>query len=90
MHEVYLTRKAQKELKKIDHTDRDRVLNAIDELQKDPFPHGSKKLTGNPIDDSDDDFWRLRVGDYRVIYTTEDDDLVVLVVRVRHRREAYR
>ena len=90
MHDVYLTRKAQKELKKIDRSDRDRILDAVDDLQNDAFPPGSKKLRGNPVDDTDRSFWRLRVGDYRVIYTTEDDHLVVLVVRVRHRKDAYR
>ena len=90
MPAVYLERRAEKELKKLDPPIRDRILEAIDALQHDPFPAGSTKLKGNPIDRSDNDFWRIRVGDYRVIYTTEEGDLVVVVVRVRHRKDAYR
>lgn len=90
MRKVFLERQAEKELKKLGPSVRTRVLDAIDALQNDPFPPGSRKLSGNPVDDSANAFWRIRVGDYRVIYTTEEDHLVVVVVRVRHRKDAYR
>ncbi|MBF0283385.1 MAG: type II toxin-antitoxin system RelE/ParE family toxin [Magnetococcales bacterium] len=54
------------------------------ELESDPRPSGSLKLAGRP------DAWRMRVGDYRVLYSIEDERLIVLVVKVAHRREVYR
>jgi mRNA interferase RelE/StbE len=64
------------------------VLKRIDakilSLGRDPRPAGVKKLAGH------EGFLRVRVGDYRIIYQVEDDRLVVLVVRVGHRREVYR
>lgn len=90
MYSVEITRKAEKELGKLSHEAQDRLVKAMRALADDPRPPGSKKLTGNPIDTGDDDFYRIRVGDYRVIYTIEEGRLLVLVVRVRHRREAYR
>jgi mRNA interferase RelE/StbE len=53
-------------------------------LADDPRPQGSEKITGS------DDLYRIRSGDYRAIYTIQDDRLVVLVVRVAHRRDVYR
>ena len=63
---------------------RRRIARAIDRLAADPRGGSTTKLRGT------DDLWRLRVGDYRVIYQVRDDVLLVLVIRVRHRREAYR
>ena len=68
-----------------------RVLEAMRALARDPFPEGAKQLSGNPMpDEGEGVFFRLRVGDYRMIYTIEEKRLLVLVVRVRHRRDAYR
>jgi mRNA interferase RelE/StbE len=53
-------------------------------LADDPRPHGAKKLVGA------DRTYRIRVGDYRIVYEIGDEVLVVLVIRVAHRREAYR
>jgi mRNA interferase RelE/StbE len=89
MYEVYLTRRAQKEIGKLSHEVQDRVLEAIDGLMEDPTPHGCKKLKGDLLGD-EFDYYRIRVGDYRVIYTLDDEEADVLVARVRHRREAYR
>lgn len=61
-----------------------RIRRAIDALANDPFPPGVKKLRGP------EGWYRIRVGDYRVVYDVEHHRLVVLVVRVAHRREAYR
>jgi mRNA interferase RelE/StbE len=62
---------------------RDRVTAAIDALAHDPRPPGAMKLAGR------DDF-RIRVGDYRVVYAVDDRARIVLVARIAHRREAYR
>ena len=61
----------------------DRVKKAVDGLIVDPRPRGAIKLKG------EDNLWRIRVGDYRVVYAIEDEQLVVLVVRVANRKDAY-
>ncbi|MBN1174503.1 MAG: type II toxin-antitoxin system RelE/ParE family toxin [Micromonosporaceae bacterium] len=61
-----------------------RILRRISSLADDPRPSGVLKLSGST------DLWRIRVGDYRVIYSIVDDILVVTVVEVGHRREVYR
>jgi mRNA interferase RelE/StbE len=53
-------------------------------LAADPRPRGSKKIKGGR------NLWRIRIGDYRVVYTVDDPDAIVDVVAVRHRRDAYR
>lgn len=61
-----------------------RLDAAILALAEDPRPRGSKKLAG------EDNLWRIRVGLYRVVYTVKDDVLIVLVLKIGHRREVYR
>ena len=80
---VEILRSAQKQLAKIDGQDRERIIDAIRALANDPRPAGSKKLSGRSA-------WRIRIGTYRVIYEVHDERLLVLVVAVVHRREAYR
>jgi mRNA interferase RelE/StbE len=81
--ELVIERRAQKALARIEKRERDRIANAIRGLAHDPRPPGAKKLTAR-------DAYRLRVGEYRVLYEIEDHRLVVLVVDVGHRREIYR
>lgn len=69
-------------LKRIDHQDRDRIRGAIALLGQDPRPPGAKALRGR-------DGLRVRVGNYRIIYTVQDDILVVVVVTLGHRRDIY-
>lgn len=61
-----------------------RVRGAIQALKVDPRPPGSKKLKG------EGDKWRIRVGDYRVVYLIEDGNLVILIIDVGHRKDIYR
>lgn len=63
-----------------------RIRSAIDHLAVDPRPSGVVRLTNT----SSKPAWRIRVGDYRVIYEIHDDQLLVLVIRIGHRREVYR
>ncbi len=63
--------------------DRDRIIDSIRGLAHDPRPQGVKKLTGRAG-------WRIRVGNYRVIYEIHDDRLLILVVSVGHRQDVYR
>lgn len=82
-HRVELTTAAARQLRKLPRPARDRLLTAIENLSAEPRPRGATKLIG------EDTAWRLRVGDYRVIYDVLDDVLTVLIVRVAHRREVY-
>lgn len=61
-----------------------RVRDSIQALKIDPRPPGSKKLKG------EGNKWRIRVGDYRVVYSIEDDRLVILIIDVGHRKDIYR
>ena len=81
-YELLIQRKAQKQLANIPQPNRDRIITVVRSLSDDPRPAGAKKLSGR-------DAWRIRVGDYRVIYEIHDDALVVLVVSIGHRRDIY-
>lgn len=85
--EAYVVRydpKALKELAKLDKQVARRIVRVIDALAADPRPSGARPLVGFP------ELWRIRVGDFRAIYTVKDAELVVLVLRVAHRRGAHR
>jgi len=75
---------ALRQLRKLPWEAQDRVLATIKRLSSDPRPSGTKKIVGRK------DSWRVRAGDYRIIYEIRDLALVVLVVRVAHRAEVYR
>lgn len=75
---------AAKEIEKISRkTDRRRIVERIEALAIDPRPPGPQKLSGN-------DRYRLRQGPYRIIYAIEDEELVIYVVKIGHRRDIYR
>ncbi|HXD32146.1 MAG TPA: type II toxin-antitoxin system RelE/ParE family toxin [Pyrinomonadaceae bacterium] len=84
MYRVFLERAAEKQLKQLPAKLHDRVITAIQALAKNPRPTGSRKLTGTDHD------WRIRVGDYRIIYEIDDRVAEIRVNRIRHRREVYR
>jgi mRNA interferase RelE/StbE len=83
-YRVELTRSAEKDLRQIDTSQIATIYGRLEGLAHDPRPHGVKKLSGA------DRTYRIRVGDYRVVYEIEDDLLLVLVIRVAHRRDVYR
>ena len=83
-YRVDLTRTAAKQLDELPGRDRRRVVAKIDALAQDPRPHGVEKLAGEEA------AYRVRVGDYRIVYEIHDDVLRVIVIRIGHRREVYR
>ena len=83
-YRVEFTTAAAKELRRLDPGIRRRILSGIAELEQDPRPAGCKKLAGEST------AWRIRAGDYRILYEVVDNLLVVTVVRVAHRREVYK
>ncbi|MBL7202198.1 MAG: type II toxin-antitoxin system RelE/ParE family toxin [Anaerolineae bacterium] len=84
MYEVYLERAAERDLRKLPAETFHRIIPRIRALAETPRPPGCRKLTGS---DSD---WRIRIGEYRVIYEIDDAEKTVRIFRVRHRQEAYR
>ena len=83
-YSVELTRTAEKQLRKIAKRDRERVVDAIGGLADRPRTHGARKLQGY------DDVYRIRVGKYRIVYEVFDDRVVVIVLKVGHRKDIYR
>jgi mRNA interferase RelE/StbE len=84
-YRVLIKPSAAKEIEAVDQkTDRQRIVAKIRSLAQDPRPHGHEKLAGQ------EDRYRIRSGRYRIIYSIGDGDLVVVGVRVAHRREVYR
>jgi mRNA interferase RelE/StbE len=81
---VVFARSARKELQNLDPQVARRILKAIEALVANPRPSGVVKLEGAS------DLWRIRVGEWRVVYRISDRDRLVDVIAVRHRRDAYR
>jgi len=82
-YEILIRPSAQKEIRSLPRDDQTRVIAKIEALARNPRPRGVKKLRGEK------DLYRVRVGDFRVIYQIQDRALVVLVLRVRQRGDAY-
>jgi mRNA interferase RelE/StbE len=83
MYRLFISQGADKQTARLPAKVRQKVSDAIGHLRDNPRPRGCVKLKG------EDDLWRIRVGDYRVVYTIQDDKLIVLVVRVAHRKDVY-
>jgi mRNA interferase RelE/StbE len=83
-YEVQLVASARRELLKLPARTRVKVADAIRALATDPRPTGCKKLAGNA------DYFRIRVGDYRILYEVRDREILVLVIKIGHRRDVYR
>ena len=81
---VVVARSARKELQNLDPPVARRILKQIEALVADPRPAGVVKLEGA------NDLWRVRVGQWRVVYRLSDRERLVDVIAVRHRRDAYR
>ncbi|HDQ39650.1 MAG TPA: type II toxin-antitoxin system RelE/ParE family toxin [Desulfonatronum sp.] len=82
-YRIEILRIAQKQLAKIERLHQQRIIDAIRSLALEPRPRGCKKLSGRPA-------WRIRVGPYRVIYEIHEVQLLVLVITIGDRKEAYR
>lgn len=78
-----IKRSAQKAILRLPKRDAERVRDAIDALAEDPTPRGVGPVVGTP-------FLRVRVGNYRIVYEVRREELLVLVIKVGHRREVYR
>lgn len=83
VYEARLLPSAQRDLDSLSGASFNRLQVAIDGFVRDPRPHGSQKLTG-------EEGYRIRVGDFRILYRVDDRQKVVFIYRVKHRREVYR
>ena len=84
MFEIEYTKAARKDLRKLDHEPRERIAAAVENLSSDPHPSGSRKMIGAEA------LFRIRVGDYRVIYEVRNDVLTIFIIKVGHRKDIYR
>ena len=83
-YQVELSKRAERQLSKLDPDTQASIGAAIDDLAVDPRPAGVKKLKG------EETVYRIRVRDYRILYEIQDDELLILVIKIGHRREVYR
>ena len=81
---VNLAKSARKELEALDPHVIKRIFPKLENLSGNPRPAGCTKLHGN------NDLWRIRIGDYRVVYSIDDTNYIVDITGIRHRKEAYR
>jgi len=84
VYEVYLERRAERDLKKLSKELFYRIIPHIKALSENPKPPGCRKITGSKSD------WRVRVGEFRIIYEIDTRKKAIKVMRIRHRKEVYR
>lgn len=83
-YRIEISATAEKQIRKLRGADQLRVLCAIRDLAREPHPQGARKLQGY------DDVFRIRVGTYRILYGVESRRLLVIVLKVGHRKDVYR
>jgi mRNA interferase RelE/StbE len=83
-YEIEISRTAETQLKKLPEEDQRRVVRAVLALAEEPHPRGSRKLSGY------DDVFRIRVGRYRVLYSIFERRLVIIILKIGHRKDIYR
>ena len=83
-YEIEISRTAERQLRRLPRVEQVRVVRVILALAHDPFPRGARKLSGY------DDVFRVRTGRYRILYSISKRTLVIVVLKVGHRRDVYR
>jgi mRNA interferase RelE/StbE len=83
-YSVRFARSAAKEMDELESSLVGRIFPRIEALAREPRPKGCRKLEGEKF------LWRIRIGDYRVVYAIYDEDRLVRIIAVRHRSRAYR
>ncbi len=83
MYKILYEKRVLKEVKYVPNSIKIRIFNEIEKLSLNPYPTQSKKLQGTK------NIFRLRVGLYRVIYSVRNKNLIILIVRIAHRKDAY-
>lgn len=85
MYQIRFKKKAQKELQSLPKSIIKIVVASIDNLSSNPRPRGSKKLRG-----SKENLWRIRIGNYRIIYLIEDTIKILVIRKIGHRKDIYK
>ena len=83
-YKIEFTKAEEKQLAAVPNTDMKRIAKRIDKLATNPFPVDCKKLEG------EDDIYRIRQGDYRILYSVFEKKLIVLILKIGHRKEIYK
>jgi len=83
LYKIFFRKSVEKDLEVIPKNDLKKIIKRIGVLTEDPRPHGSEKLTGQ-------ERYRLRQGRYRIVYSIQDTELIISVVKVGHRKDIYR
>ena len=83
VYEILLEQRAERDLRRLSAEKFHQLIAAINALAENPRPPGCRKITGSRSD------WRIRVGDFRVLYEIVEKSKVIRVMRIRHRREVY-
>ncbi|MBG0744843.1 MAG: type II toxin-antitoxin system RelE/ParE family toxin [Cylindrospermopsis raciborskii KL1] len=83
-YKIIITKSIQKQLDNLPSNIQDRVYEKISQLAEEPRPDGVAKLKGY------DNEYRIRIGDYRLVYEIQDDKLIVLILQCKHRRDVYK
>jgi mRNA interferase RelE/StbE len=84
LYEILLKKSVEKDIASVPRKSISRILNAIEDLKRIPMPHSSRKLSGSVS------LYRIRVGEYRILYEVCHEKKQVTIVFIRHRRTAYR
>jgi mRNA interferase RelE/StbE len=85
MFEILLETPARNFIKKLDSKNRQRIVEAIEKLSEDPIPHNAKRIYGTA-----EKLFRIRVGDFRVLYRVDYGEIIIIVVNVDSRKRVYR
>ncbi len=83
MYRIELRRKALRSLDKLPKGDFTAIIEAVKNLADSPRPKGVEKIKSAGL-------WRIRYGDYRIVYSIDDDNKIIIILRIGHRREIYR
>jgi len=84
IYQIEFTKQASKQFKNLPFQEQQILAPKIDSLANNPNPNNATKLVG------EDNLYRLRVGDYRIIYTIQNEQLLILILKISHRRDVYR
>lgn len=83
-YHIAIANSAKRDMRRLDSDLQQRVATHLQALRNSPRPSGVKKLRDR------DNQWRIRIGDYRIIYEIDEDEHIIVILRIKHRREAYR
>lgn len=89
-YHIILTTSAEREIRKLPAEVQDEIFEKIESLEENPRPHGYKRLTNFKVSNMKfKPLYRVRVGDYRIVYAIQDNIITVTIAKIAHRKEVY-